>query len=386
MRTDTSVHGEDVRKVAAGWVGDAGVRPHFGLKPMTKANCRSIGSAQVVLFLISLMMLGGCRRERYPDMVDTLGTAIDALPFGIDSDPRKLAPIVVVASVEEDQVVLRHIEAARYQGVYLDLHAVRCKRENSLKGGLRELELKFFYYGSGNYPDSKPNPRYKRLFHATPGARYVFFLTHDRDRLRSIGDVGEYSIRVFSGTHPESPTEGKDPGGRLSEILLTPGNGADLGGMAEELGSYSKIADIWGSRLMTVELLRHLFSLAEPLRSQACGVLMAHYYGQDDCLQTMAEDPNESLHNREVALRELKEKSPEHQRVLEDLKDPAALRYQDNAGDSRHRLREEFETLLFNPDRILHERACAALKRYFPWDAEPRCSGKRNGDGHPRPR
>jgi hypothetical protein len=68
------------------------------------------------------------------------------------------------------------------------------------------------------------------------------------------------------------------------------------------------------------------------------------------------------------------EKSAERQRVLENLKDPASLRYQDYAGDSRHRLREEFETLLFNPDPILHERACTALKRYFPWDAEPRCN------------
>jgi hypothetical protein len=89
----------------------------------------------------------------------------------------------------------------------------------------------------------------------------------------------------------------------------------------------------------------------------------------------MAEDASESPENRQEALRELKEQSAFRQRLLEDLKDPARLAYTDWAGDSRRRVREELETMLFGTDAILQELACTALKRYYPYDAEPRCSG-----------
>jgi len=185
--------------------------------------------------------------------------------------------------------------------------------------------------------------------------------------------VGEYSIPVLTGNHAETTREDTDVGSKMSELLLTPGSGADVGLMAQALDRYSRIADIWASRVRSVELLRRLLSLGEPLHSQACGVLVANYYGQEDCLMTVAEDATESNANREWAKREFKEKLAERQLVLEDLKDPAQLRYQDRAGDSRHRLREELETLLFNPDPTLHERSCRALARYFPWHPESKC-------------
>jgi hypothetical protein len=145
--------------------------------------------------------------------------------------------------------------------------------------------------------------------------------------------------------------------------------------MARQLPDYSSIADIWGSRPFTVQLLRHLFSLHEPLRSEACSVLVSRYRGQYDCLQALAEDVNSSPELRQTLRGALKEQSIARPLILEDLKDPAQLAYLDWAGDSRRRIREELETLLLAPDALLHERACTALKRYYPWDAEPRCSG-----------
>lgn len=144
--------------------------------------------------------------------------------------------------------------------------------------------------------------------------------------------------------------------------------------MAQKLSDYSKIADNWGSRPLTVQLLRSLLSLTEPVRSTACGVLVESYRGQYDCLRAMAEDASESPQLRQWALAEWKQRIVERQLLLEDLKDPARLAYMDWAQDSRRRLREEFQTFLLPPDAILHARACAALKRYYPWDAEPRCS------------
>jgi len=53
----------------------------------------------------------------------------------------------------------------------------------------------------------------------------------------------------------------------------------------------------------------------------------------------------------------------------------------DYAGDSRRRIREELQTLLFSSDATLRERACTALKRYYPYDVDSRCSEARKGLG-----
>jgi len=48
MGTDTSVHGEDVRKVAAGCVGDAGVRPHLALVSIRPMRRRGLSAAAFI--------------------------------------------------------------------------------------------------------------------------------------------------------------------------------------------------------------------------------------------------------------------------------------------------------------------------------------------------
>jgi hypothetical protein len=336
---------------------------------------RSYVLTSVVIVYSTCLILGGCQRERRPNLVDMLGTAIDSGQISGEDDPRKLAPIIVVASVERNEVIAKHLEAAHYHGLYLDLHAVRCKLEKSLKGDLTGSELNFFYFGDGRYPDSSPNPLHKRLYKAEPGLRYVFFLTRDHDVLRSIGDVGEYSIRVATGAHSGSQTQGADTGQLISEVLLTPGNGADVNLMAEQLSHYGRIADSWGSRPLTVQLLRRLTSFPEPLRSAACGVLVEDYAGQDDCLRAIADDANEPPQTRQEALREMQKQSAFRQRLLGDLKDPARLSSIGPNIDSRRRLREEFQMMLLGTDELLHERVCTALKRYYPYDTEPRCTG-----------
>jgi len=330
--------------------------------------------------LLIIVTLWSCQKRK-SDLADTLGAPIadGRLDQGIGvwrepSDPLGLVPIIVVGSVEENRIVGKHIRAARYKDVYLDLHEVRCHRENSLKGGLTEQEFTFLYFAAGMYPDSAPNPRYKRFFKADPGSRYLFFLTREGGVLRSVGDVGEYSVLIASGRHKERQIGSEEIGRRIAEILLTPADGSDLNLMATTLFNSSEVAENWGSRPIAAKLLRELLMFGEPVRSQACGLLIARFFGQYDCLQAIADDPNESDGNRREALQELRAKTAERERFLEDLKDPARLTFQDFAGDSRHRLREELETLLLNPDAIQHQRACQALKRYFPGVAEPECS------------
>jgi len=325
--------------------------------------------ARVVTCVVALS-LPGCSRR--PALVDTLGTAIDEEPFNHLGDPRAHAQIIVVASVIENRVVAKRVPAARYQDVLLDLHLVRCERENSLRGSLAGRELSFFYFADGKYADAKPNPRYKRLFQATPGSRYIFFLTMELGVLRSIGDVGDYQIQVTTGTH--SGGFSGDIGTQISEILLIPGGGTDLRGMTQNLPDYAGIADVWGTRPHTVELLRQLLSHGEPLRSAACGTLVLRYRGQGDCVADLAADASESAETRQRALGELKQQNIERRLLIDDLEDPAHLAYVDFGGDSRRRLREELQTLLFARDPLLRQRTCTALKRFYPYNAEPKCS------------
>jgi len=316
------------------------------------------------------LALSGCQRT--PPLTDTLGSAVDYLHSRGKATALKIAPIVIVGVVEENRIVRRHVEAARYPDVYLDLHKVRCRRENTLKGGLTGPEVEFYYFADGRYP-STPNPTYKRLFNATPRSRYLFFLKWERGVLRSIGDVGEYSFLIATGAHEEVPTEYADIGRRLAEILLTPGVGADLDRLSEPmlLTETTDIADSWGSRPYTVELLRRLLSHGYPIRTAVCGRLVTGYYGQDDCLEAIASDANAPLEDRQAASQELKRGADHRQRLLDDLKDPARL--ENLNWPSRRGLLEELQTLLFNRDPLLRARVCAALKRYYPYDSDPHC-------------
>jgi hypothetical protein len=343
-------------------------------------------SPPVAIVSLMLVALSGCGGKQIPALPDFLGATIagGVLDRGINAsnDPAErveLVPAIVVGFVEENRIVAKRVQALRYKNVFLDLHEVRCKRENSLKGELTGNEFHFFYFADGQYSDGQPRPLYKRTFKADPGRRYLFFLTQEAGVWRSIGDVGEYSIPVNSGKHDEVPIKAGEIGQRIGEILLTPGTDADLGLMAATIPTATEAAEVWASRLVAASLLRSLLQRGEPLRSMACGTLVERFRGQYDCLESIANDPGEPAENRREASIELEHKSELRRRIRDDLKDPARLTYQDFAGDSRQRLREELETLLFNQtDRMQHERACQALSRYFPWNIEPEC-GVRKG-------
>lgn len=339
--------------------------------------------------VICLTALAVAKCQERPALVDRLGTLVDEIPSGPCGYRGGIlfAPIVVVGVVEENRVVAEHIEAAQYPGLFLDLHAVRVKRENSLRGGLRDPALTFYYFAQGIYPDSRANPRHKQLFEAVPGSRYLFFLIRDRGVLRSIGDVGNYSIRVATGTHPA--IQGRDPseegpdienirlGRQMTEVLLTPGPGTDFEAMAGRLSTQACFAQGWISRLLVARILRKLTSQPEPVGSAACAALTHDYYGQEDCLKALAEDVTRPAEIRETASKLLKKQLADRPRLLESLDDPAESFYLAAAGAALVQYREELQTMLLGTDAALHARICEILKRSYPNHAEPKCSEPR---------
>jgi hypothetical protein len=320
----------------------------------------------VVLVFAFLQSFCGCNSRGDRTFVDTLASAIDSGSHS-DLDFQKLAPVLVVASVEENRVIHKHVEAVRCPGVFLDLHSIKCLRENVLRGTVGGPEFTFYYFADGRYYDAVPNPLHKKLFQAEVGRRYLFFLTVEKGLLRSVGDVGDYSIEIATGAHSAGSLRNSDLGWSVAELLLRPGDGPDLGLLAHRLFYYRLTADLWGFPLHTVQLLRDLVSLQEPVRSAACSELVLGYHGLDDCLQVIIGDSNETAEMRNQAIGLQAKAANERKGLLQELKDPARLQFPNTLDpDSRRRHRELLQSMLLSKDLLVRREACAALKRYYP--------------------
>jgi hypothetical protein len=208
------------------------------------------------IFIACAILFAACNGQRIPALVDTLGSAPDQTGTLFSPDFRRLAPIVVVASVLKNDVILQNRPAVRIPNVALDLHAVRCSLENVLKGTIEQPEFTFYYFGQNSARGW--NPFYKILFRAEPAKRYIFFLVRENGVLRSIGDVGEYFIEVRSGAHPgyippdlkDGWIDQADLGHAVADVLLKKGDGADSSNptaFAFYLWKSVNLANRWGS-------------------------------------------------------------------------------------------------------------------------------------------
>jgi hypothetical protein len=195
----------------------------------------------------------------------------------------------------------------------------------------------------------------------TRGTVY-FFLSVEKGVLRSIGDVGEYSVRVLSGAHPDYKAP-SNLGVAVADILLTKGIGFDAERFAKTLRPSNYLADRWGSRLHNIQLLRLLVTEPEPVGSAARQELVTNYNGQYDCLYRIRDDTGEPEAVREQARSLLAKQTARDAHLLESLKDPAHLWY-----DSRQL--EELKSVLAAPNPMIRKAACGAMRRYYPHDHE----------------
>lgn len=327
---------------------------------MTPAGART----GLVLILAAILM--SCSGQSTPQIVDTLGAT--------SNDPsiaQRVAPIVIVATVTDNVVVERDRTSARIPGVLLDLHSVRCRLENVIRGGPLGEKLSFYYFVESDASRTH-NPYYKSLFKAVPGGRYVFFLVYDNGRMRSVGDVGEYSIAVFTGSH-QSESLDKDFGRAIADVVLRKGASINESQLMPNLEKSSRIADQLGSRLYNMQLLKQLAERRGPLRSEACRVLMRRYYSQYGCLLDIIHDPTESAENRLWARTWLSDAQALDKRTIETLANPDRLDLSMMAVPvNRTRQLEELKTILSSPSGNVRRAACMAIHRNFP-DEPLRC-------------
>jgi hypothetical protein len=302
-----------------------------------------------------------------PELVDTLGSPVDQTEVLFDPDLRQTAPVIAAAYVVDNAAVRRRVPAARMPGILLDLHRVHARVEVAIRGDVG-AELEFYYFVQA---DDSPgnNPRYRLMFEAEPGRRYIFFLCREGAALRSVGDVGEYSLKIFSGAHRNYRPPAKDAATAVQDILLKRGEGSDPAALVYGLQFSVVAANRWGSRLHAIQLLRELLAEPEPVRSAACDQLVFWYSGQYSCLYRIRDDPAEPEAARDHARAALAKQGPKDARLIEMLRDPAGLDFPViGRADSRRAVLEELESLLDSPNALVREEACVALARYYPYE------------------
>jgi hypothetical protein len=334
-------------------------------------------------FLCCGLLLGSCLAAgpaRLVELHDLLGSAVDVGSQTFDF--RTAAPVVVVAVVTSNEPEGSPTEARRFPGVFLQLRRVRCRLENTLRGDGPRDEFSFYYFADAKLPGAIPNPVHRLLFEAMPGRRYLLFLCREQDVFRSVGDVGDYTIPVFSGAHPlyKPPDDGPYSTGlcrAIADILLTPGEGFDPNKFAQNIAYARLTSDQLGSRLYTVNLLLRILVQREPLRSAACFELAHSYYGHYSCLAELNADPTLAPGVRKHAADVLEEQLESDRALKQALHDPATLDFGKLLRpDSRQAILEELQLILADPDPEVRALACGALRRYFPYDQVHGCSGK----------
>lgn len=143
------------------------------------------------------------------------------------------ASLVVVGRVTSVQPVGGVRNATRAPELRIRLARVTLAVENVLRGSRSDATLTFYYYAFSAYRGTSL-PFHLYLYRPERDIRRIFFLKEEDGIVRSVGDVIDYTIPVWSGSH-----EGLTPPSQLCQaiswILLTPGKGAQVDTFAEHL-------------------------------------------------------------------------------------------------------------------------------------------------------
>jgi hypothetical protein len=260
---------------------------------------------------------------------------------------------------------------------------VECTVEEIIRDDERPIpteKLSFSYFASsiGRY-----NPYHKFLFQAEPGHRYVFALIREGTVLRSIGDVGDYSVPVYSGFHSQPSksnlagrrTSPAEEGLRISQILLQPGPDFAPIEFSRSVAKYLLISEAIGAHLETYRLLRELLRRPESsVRVSTCFELSRFFPGQYECLEEIQGDASVDAPHRRLADERLIKAKEMDQSLLKNLRDPALLGTSIlMKPDSLDRNYEQLQILLNHPILEFRSLACTAIRRYYPRRPAARC-------------
>jgi hypothetical protein len=210
--------------------------------------------------------------------------------------------------------------------------------------------------------------------------------------LRSIGDVGRFEIELYSGRHPgkappqehlaqlENRVDSRPLGQFLADLILEPGVGVDQEEFARQLTDSRLIAQAIGGRLHTAEKLRELIRAPPSTKvgRAACFELSYYFPSQYGCLMKLLADPAESDESRKHLTEYLAKRRAQDTVLEEELVDPARLGFPNwmVEPDSMRAEWEELVIMVGGDGERIPILACAALRRYFPYEIPVECEGR----------
>ncbi len=283
-------------------------------------------------------------------------------------DYREIAPIIVLGRVTGNQAVGSPSQAIRDQSVKLQRRRITVERELQVRGSKTEAIAESFHFEYFAAVDSRTPLAYARsLFQADVGHRYLFFLYRDESGLRSIGDVGDYSVRVYAGaTRDVTPREKGDSEG-LAHILLRVHDGANPSEFSAHLRESYSVAAQYTSRLVLRRLLRELLAHSEGgIRREACLLLSDRFRGQEGCIRTEFIAAHKGDQDVSYYHELLRKAAASDERLANALTDPARLEFFADLSGRLTRALEELVLLLDHPNSKIRVMACDAVQRYFP--------------------
>ncbi len=241
-------------------------------------------TARVVAPLVSIVLISGCARTP---------------PF-IEHDEQsnaqaRLAPLVVVGIADFDAPVGNTTPSRRDPSYPMQLHRVRVRVENVLRGELSERTLTVYYFGfAGGFDGPRP------LGFGPRPSRRILGLSRDHGALRMACDGWDVcTMFVDSGAHPRyrtDPQESLDQA--VAEIILTRGEGKI------DEGQFARAVE-WGVpdqgiQAYVIEKLKRLALTESPaIKRSACHLLWIYSQDRtDERLRQYAQDTLRDAHCR----------------------------------------------------------------------------------------
>lgn len=200
-----------------------------------------------------LVLLTGCRTST--SLPDLFEPSEFTKAFRDRMRTEMTAPIILVGRVVRSRLIGAARRSLHDSRVLLQLTQVTVEPEQILKGPDQGDQLTFYYYDYSSANDRDLGiPRYIPRI----GQRRIYFLQPFRGGFRSVGDVADYTVTVWSGYHSRDFCKGKSVGCCIAEILLEPGTGYDSLSFANQLARAASAATVFCSRTVALRLVQQL--------------------------------------------------------------------------------------------------------------------------------
>lgn len=272
------------------------------------------------------------------------------------------APDIVVATVISAERAGPDVEITPGK---LKVHLVGVKAgiENVIEGNLSRGLVRFYFFTN----TLTPNEGYTTpLSWFEPGKRYVLFLRRDGSVLRTMADLTEPNIRIWSGHHDQNMTSFNQSGRpnlgvAIAGLALTPPTDREKGFAVDIDDIFNRLLLIASPSELALFIKKLLSYPDQEIQERACLALSVHFSYTDPCFDTLLESANPVI--KQQAAIWAPRKHANRSRLRKALREnPISLSISGKVED----LASDLELFTFDSDVGVRQQACDTVHRLFP--------------------